>query len=85
MDSADNEDEIGTKIQVRTHNIQNEYFKEKNNLFFYQNGDVTNTLNANPKPAAKGRNSPGCHINNLCGVTRPNQLHRSKVKHETKL
>ncbi|XP_033224305.1 uncharacterized protein LOC117177628 isoform X2 [Belonocnema kinseyi] len=85
VDSADNEEETDSEIQIRTKNDQNRIQKEHYNQFLCHNGYATNYSNSNLEISMIDRNSQFFFTNNMYCVPRINQLSRTKVKHETKL
>lgn len=87
MDSADNEEETDSELQVRTQNGYGLGQDETNHgrCFAYENSESLELPNPEVNVSATPMGPLGCYLSNSYGVMRPNQLLRTKVKHETKL
>lgn len=85
MDSADNEDETDSEVQIRTKaNYGHNHDEGLQRCHMYENNE-RNITNPNLECCASNITSNNCYPNNSHGILRPNQLLRTRVKHETKL
>lgn len=82
VDSADNEDETDSEAQMRTRaNHVHNHDDALQRRHIYENNGGNHIVDINPECGA----SSNCYSNNFHGALRPNQLLRTRVKHETKL
>lgn len=84
VDSADNEDETDSETQMRANHDHN-HDEAMQRRHVYENNDKNNTTDCNAQCGASNMMSNNCYLSNSHGALRPNQLFRSRVKHETKL
>lgn len=86
VDSADNEDETDSEVQVRTkvsHGYNHDQVTQRRHV--YENNERNDAADCNAHCSAFNVMSNNCYPNNSHGALRPNQLFRTRVKHETKL
>ncbi|XP_066603249.1 uncharacterized protein [Prorops nasuta] len=84
VDSADNEDETDSELQIRLKNSYERNYNEIGQRRFAFESTGTNEP-SNSKPDTSMILSSNCYSSNSYGALRPNQLFRTRVKHETKL
>ncbi|EFN84142.1 uncharacterized protein LOC105183515 [Harpegnathos saltator] len=86
VDSADNEDETDSEAQIRmkiNHGHNHDEAVQRRHV--YENNEENNTAGCNTQCGTSNVMTNNCYPNNSHGALRPNQLFRTRVKHETKL
>ncbi|KAF7417732.1 hypothetical protein HZH68_000385 [Vespula germanica] len=86
VDSADNEEETDSELQVvmkEGHNCSSDRTQQRK--YALKNNEGTDLSSNNCDASTDIAISNNSHHNNLYGILRPNQLFKARVKHETKL
>lgn len=86
VDSADNEDETDSEVQIqtKTNHIRNQN-KILQKCHMYENNENNDIADPSLECDTSNVMSNNCYSSNSHSVFRPSQLLRTRVKHETKL